>query len=152
MHLDNFDQTILNILEAEGRISWRQMAERINLSASACQRRVQAMQAAGMVRHFTVACDYVKLGYEVRAFVQVKITRHDSSVTRQFKEAVLAYPEVLSCHKITGNVDFILEVVARDLRSFGVFIENKILYLPGVIDATSSIVLEDLKAHRQALG
>lgn len=149
MQLDRFDIALITALESAGRISWRELAERVNLSASACQRRVNALQDKGVIRHFTLACHYGKLGYAVRAFVQVKVARNDSTVIQQFKTAVLAYSEVLACHKITGNVDFILDVVERDLLSFGQFIENRILYLPGVIDATSAIVLEQLKEHGQ---
>jgi Lrp/AsnC family transcriptional regulator, leucine-responsive regulatory protein len=151
MHSDKFDLEILQLLGKNSRLSWRELGEKVNLSASSCQRRVQALQEKGIIRHFTTACDYVSLGFDVKAFVEVKINRHDNKVTQQFKDAVIQYPEVISCHKITGNIDFILEVIAKDLRSFGLFIEKKILYLPGVIDASSTMVLEDLKLHGQAV-
>lgn len=151
MQLDGFDLKILNLLESDGRMSWKMISEQVNLSASACQRRVQSLQEKGIIRHFTFAYNHIPMGYEIRAFVQVKITRHDNKTTKQFKDAVLTYPEVSSCYKMTGNTDFILDVVAKDLKSFGLFIENKILYLPGVIDAISAMVLENVKEHRQAI-
>ncbi len=147
MKLDHYDKSIINYLQADARISWLKLAERIHLSAPATQRRVQAMQAAGVIRHFTLVLDNKSMGMEVRAFVQVKIARHDRKATQQFKNAVLKHSQVQSCHKISGSTDFMLNVVATDLHSFSTFLENQILYLSGVIDATSSIVLESIKEH-----
>lgn len=149
MTLDSFDIAILNHLRVDARISWAKLGEHISLSASATQRRVQSLEQAGIIRHFTIALDSAALGQEVRAFVQVKITRHDSQAATQFKQAVLTYPEVQACHKISGNTDFMLNVTAKDLPSFSQFLENKILYLPGVKDASSSIVLESIKEYGQ---
>lgn len=145
MKLDRFDITILNTLHHDGRVSWAQLSEKINLSSSATQRRVQALQEAGIIQNFSVELNYPALGYNVQVFVQVKINRHDSEAAQQFREAVLKYPEVKACHKISGNTDFILHVMEKDLTSFSLFLENKILYLPSVKDATSSIVLEAIK-------
>ncbi len=151
MHLDQYDTRILNLLKSDARMSWSKLAERIHLSASAAQRRVQAMQEAGIIRYFTLAIDNMAMGQNVRAFVQVKIARHDGQATREFIDAVLTYPQVQSCHKISGNTDFMLNVLEKDLQSFSVFLEKRILYLPGVVDATSSIVLESIKEYGNAL-
>jgi len=73
--MDAFDQSILHHLARDGRISWTELAEQVNLSASAVQRRVQALQTKGLIKHFTVALDAKQLGHEVRAFVEVKVPR-----------------------------------------------------------------------------
>lgn len=151
MDLDRYDWQILQRLRQDGRLSWAKMAEELNLSATSIQRRAQALQAAGIIRHFTIAVDNQALGQEVRAFVQVKINRHERKAVEDFQQAVLSYPEVEACHKISGNTDFMLNIVAADLAQFAWFLENKILYLPGVLDAASSIVLEAVKEHGVAV-
>lgn len=151
MTLDRYDIAILNCLRADARMSWVQLAEQVSLSASAAQRRVQSLQEKGIIRHFTVALDHQSLGHAVRAFVQVKIARHDDKAVQQFRDAVLAYESVEACYKVSGNMDFMLNIVSEDLASFGHFLEKKILYLPSVMDAVSFIVLESLKECGQAV-
>ncbi|HPQ93968.1 MAG: Lrp/AsnC family transcriptional regulator [Thiothrix sp.] len=151
MTLDRYDWLIIYALRQDGRTSWARLAEQLHLSASSIQRRTQALQQAGIIRHFTVALDNRALGHEVRAFVQVRINRHDPKAARQFHDAVIGYPEVEACHKISGNTDFMLNITAPDLPRFARFLENRILYLPGVVDARSSIVLETIKENGQAI-
>ena len=149
MILDQHDIAILNRLSNDARISWAKLGESVNLSASAVQRRVQKMCDNGVIHHFQMVVDAAAMGQTVRAFVQVKIARSDASAAKAFRRAILAYREVEACYQITGNMDFILIVHARDIAAFGLFLENRILYLPGVTDATSSIVLNSLKEHGQ---
>lgn len=145
MVLDQFDEKILQELQQDGRVSWVELGERVSLSASACQRRVQALTRAGVIRGFGVHLDPAALGYEIEAYVSVRVERHDVKRARQFRETMLRYPEVQTCRMISGDVDFLLRVVARDLRSYGQFVEEKILSLPGVKDASTSIVLDRIK-------
>ena len=151
MTLDRYDWLILKALMQDGRASWAGLAEQLHLSASSIQRRTQALQQAGIIRHFTVALDNHALGHTVCAFVQVRINRHDARAAQQFHEAVISYAEVEACHKISGNTDFMLNITAPDLPRFARFLENRILYLPGVVDASSSIVLETVKENGQAI-
>lgn len=139
------DRKILRTLEQDGRISWIDLAEKLNLSASACQRRVQALQDKGIIKHFSAVIDREQLGLGVKGFVQVKVDRQHLELANDFRSAMRRTPEVEMCHMLTGEVDFILQVVAPNLRSYGELIEKKILALPGVRDASSSIVLETIK-------
>ena len=82
----------------------------------------------------------------MEAFVSVNVDRQDVRLVRNFRSAVTSYPEVQDCHMMTGQVDYLLRVVARDIKSYGRFIEEKILAMPGVKDASSSIVLDRVKA------
>ena len=145
--LDKIDEKILRELERDGRISWVELGERVNLSAPACQRRVQAMQAAGVIERFTVRTDAEALGFDVEAFVSVYVDRQDVELTKNFRRAIARYPEVLDCHMMTGQVDYLLRVVATDLKAYGRFVEEKILGLAGVKDASSSIVLDRVKTR-----
>ena len=144
--LDQIDTKILRELQADGRLSWVELAERVNLSATACQRRVQAMFEKGIIEGISARIDPEALGYEVEAYVSVYVDRQDVELAQKFRKAIRNYPEVQTCHMITGQVDYLIRVIAKDLKSYGRFIEEKILRLPGVKDASSSIVLDRIKA------
>ena len=143
--IDQRDRKILRELQADGRLSWVDLAERINLSATACQRRVQALIDNGIIDGFSARIDSEALGFEVEAYVSVYVDRQDVEGAKKFRKAILDYPEVQTCRMMTGQVDYLLRVVATDLKSFGRFIEEKILRMPGVKDASSSIVLDRIK-------
>lgn len=146
--MDAFDRSILHHLAQNGRLSWTELAEFVNLSASAVQRRVQALQSKGVIKHFTVSLDTKELGNEVRAFVEVKVERSNIELAKGFRESIHLLPQVQSCHKLSGTVDFILDVVSSDLETYGRFLEQEILSIPGVLDAKSSIILEEVKAFK----
>ncbi len=143
---DQINQKILRELQADGRLSWVDLAERVNLSATACQRRVQALFDKGIIESISARIDPEALGYEVEAYVSVYVDRQDVELAQKFRKAMQDYPEVQTCRMMTGQVDYLIRVVAKDLKSYGRFIEEKILRLPGVKDASSSIVLDRIKA------
>ena len=143
--LDAIDQKILRELQSDGRLPWVDLGERVNLSASACQRRVQALLERGVIDRVAAQINPEALGFEVEAFVSVYVDRQDVKLAQQFREAIRKYPEVQACHMMTGQVDYLLRVVAKDLKSYGRFVEEKILGMPGVKDASSSIVLDRIK-------
>lgn len=144
--MDEIDRKILRELARDGRASWLELSDWVSLSPSACQRRVQAMLDKGLIRHFSAELDHKAMGYQVRAFVQVKVERHNLTKAEEFRDAVRAYPEVQSCHKLAGSIDYILDVISPSLESFAEFIETKLLSLSVVTDASSSIVLEEVKS------
>lgn len=149
--LDAIDRKILRELQADGRLSWVELAERISLSGSACQRRVQSLIDRGIIEGIAARINPEALGYEVEAFVSVYVDRQDVKLAQQFRNAIREYPEVQACHMMTGQVDYLLRVVARDLKSYGRFVEEKILGMPGVKDASSSIVLDRVKTSSSDL-
>ncbi len=149
--MDQYDKHILRELTQDSRISWIELGERISLSASAVQRRVQQLHSNGLIKNFSATLDNKKLGYEVRAFVEVKVERHNVQLAQDFRQAMRDNPQVQSCYKLSGTVDFLLDVVAPDLESYGRFIEHSILALPGVLDARSSILLEEVKGFTPAV-
>jgi len=150
--MDRYDARILSVLQQDGRISWSQLASKINLSASACQRRVEALVDKDIVENFTVNLNEKKLGHQVKAFVEVNIDRQHPDLAEDFRRRVKEHPQVQACHMISGNIDFMLEVVAKDLDSFGQFIDGELLSLPAVKDASSSIVLKVVKKNQAMIG
>ncbi len=143
--LDKFDHEILHALLSEGRIAWVQLAERISLSPTACQRRVRLLEDAGVIRHYGADVDLAALGFPVKAFVAVRIERQSIDLAEAFRAAIHRYPEVRSAHMLSGDTDFMLQVVAPDLQRFGKFIQEELLNRPGIKDASSLIVLETVK-------
>ena len=149
--MDRFDADILQELERDGRISWVRLAERVNLSPSACQRRVEALRSNGVIERFTVRLNEGALGQGVKAFVAVRIDRQDPGIARAFRDWVAGHPRVQTCHMVSGAEDFVLEVVAPDLASFADFLDGELLSLPAVKDASSSIVLGQVKSRQTAV-
>ena len=150
--LDRYDRRILSVLQDDGRISWSQLAERISLSASACQRRVEALANDGVIENFTVNLNEAALGHSVKAFVEVNVDRQNTDLAQDFRRKVREHPQVQACHMISGTIDFMLEVVASDLNAFGEFIDGELLSMPAVKDASSSIVLKLVKPKQTMIG
>lgn len=146
--IDKIDTRILSELQRDGRISWSTLASRINLSASACQRRVESLTERGVISNFTVKLNEVALGHNVKAFVAVNIDRQNTELAQDFRRRVREHPQIQACHMISGTIDFMLEVVASDLDALGNFIDGELLGLPAVKDASSSIVLKVVKPNR----
>lgn len=152
MSRDTIDMKILRELGRDARISWVELGERVSLSASACQRRVQALIDEGVITGFSARIDPRALGYDIEAYLSVRVERHDVERARAFRRAIAGYPEVRTCRMMTGDIDFLLRVVAKDVQSYGRFVEDKILSLPGVTDASTSIVLDRIKTDTDSFG
>lgn len=149
--MDRHNARILKVLQEDGRISWTNLARRVNLSASACQRRVESMAESGVIRNFTVNLDEAALGHAVKAFVAVNVDRQNTKLAEEFRRKVREHPQVQACHMISGTIDFMLEVVAADIEALGNFIDGELLTMPAVKDASSSIVLKEVKAKQAAI-
>ena len=105
----------------------------------------------GVIDNIGAQTNPAALGYEIEAYVSVNVERQDVARAQKFRNMVKKYPEVQTCHMLSGEVDYLLRIVARDLKSYGRFIEEKILAMPGVKDASSSIVLDRVKTSSLAL-
>lgn len=148
--LDRFNAAIIGALQNNSRITWTRLAEKVNLSTSACQRRVEALREQGVIERFTINLDESALGLKVRAFVAVSIDRQNPYLATEFRDWVMNHRQVKTCHMISGASDYMLEVVAPDLESFGHFLDSELLPMPGVKDAVSSIVLGKVKSWLSA--
>ena len=147
--LDQADRRIIRALERDGRLPWVQLGAAVNLSPSACQRRVEAMQRAGLIRGFTVELDAQQAGFGVHALVQIKVERQDVDTAREFRARMGSYAEVSGFYKLSGNIDYLAHVHVADIRALSDFLDTRVLALPGVVDASSAIVLDDLPVSFQ---
>jgi len=143
--LNRIDRRILEILQGDGRLSNLELAERVNLSPSACLRRVRALEEGGVIRRYAALVDPGKVGLGLRAFVTVKLEKRGRMPTDAFTQAVQDWPEVVGCHSTTGDMDYLLRVHVADLEHFSRFVMDSLLKHPGVLDVKSSFVLEEVK-------
>lgn len=143
--LDRTDIRILEQLQRDGRLSHVELAERVGLSPTPCTRRVRRLEKLGIIRGYAALIEPKRVGQNVLAFVQIKLERHTDDVIDRFRRMLEERPEVVSAHAMTGEMDFLLQVVVPDLDALGRFTLHQLLKLPGVRDVRSSLVLETLK-------
>ena len=143
--LNRTDRRLLEILQREGHLTNQELAERVSLSPSACLRRVRALEESGVIRRYVAIIDPRKVGLPLTAFVNVKLEKRGRMPTDAFARAVKDWPEVLGCHSLTGDMDYLLRVQVGDLEHFSRFVMDSLLKLPGVLDVKSSFVLEEIK-------
>ena len=148
--LDHIDRKILNLLQNVPGINATAIGERIGLSQSACWRRIQRLREEGVIRDHPVILDREKVGLTTMVFAHVKLTSHGRSNLKLFAKEVSNCPEVMDCYVLLGNVDFLLRIVAEDIKSYERFFFANLSQLPGIQEVTSSIVLSDIK-HTTAL-
>lgn len=146
IQLDRTDLAILAVLQAEGRISNADLAERVHLSASATLRRLQRLERDGVIVSYGARLDPATLGLDLTAFVRVQLEKHGSASIDNFVAAVRGWDEVVACHALTGDMDYLLQVVVRDLAHFSRFLLDRLLNATGVADVNSSFVLRTVKA------
>jgi len=145
VELDRTDLRLLALLQTQGRASNADLAAQINLSPSACLRRTQRLEAAGVIAGYGARLDARALGLGLQAFVRVQLAEHDSPAIDRFAAAVTSWDEVVACHALTGDMDYLLHVAVRDLDHFSRFLLDKLLAASGVSDVNSSFVLRTVK-------
>jgi DNA-binding Lrp family transcriptional regulator len=144
--LDNYDLAILQQLQEDGRLTNTELAQRVGLSAAPCWRRVRALEAAGFIRGYRAEVDRHRIGLGVLAFVRLDAAQIGAASMRGLEQAILARPEIISCHYISGTGTFELQVVAPDLEQFSRFSREVLLHLPNVKDMHTSFSLGEVKA------
>jgi Lrp/AsnC family leucine-responsive transcriptional regulator len=146
MDLDAIDCRIIAKLQAEGRLSNADLADRVGLSPSPCLRRVGRLERYGYIESYRAMLPRKLIGLGLTVFVGVKIEGHADDRATDFEVAVVAMPEVIACHMVAGEVDYLLEVVAADLEQYQHFLVGKLLNLSIIKEVRSCIALQTLKA------
>jgi len=143
--LDATDRRILEQLQADGRLSNQELAERVALSPSPCLRRVRALERAGVIRRYAALLEPLQVGLGLLAYVTVKLEKRGKMPVDQFTRAVQSWPEVIACFSMTGDMDYLMRVQVEDLEHYSRFVMDKLLKQPGVIDIRTNFVLERIK-------
>lgn len=141
MTLDATDRRILTVLQKQGRMSNAELSERVNLSASACHRRVQRLEEDGYIRDYVALLDARKLGRPTTVFVEITLSGQADEVLEAFEREVKKIPDVLECHLMAGSADYLLKVVAEDTEDFARIHRQYLSRLPGVAKMQSSFSL-----------
>ena len=143
--LDRTDLRLLALLQRNGRATNADIAAQVNLSPSACLRRIQRLEATGVIAGYAARVDPKAVGLGLQAFVRVQLKSHDAERIDTFARQVNAWPEVVACHALTGDMDYLLHVVVGGLEHFSRFLLDKLLAQAEVADVNSSFVLRTVK-------
>lgn len=143
--LDAIDRRILAALQTDGRLSNVDLAERVGLSPSPCLRRVNRLEREGYLEGYRAMLGRKRIGLGLTVFVGVKIEGHADDRATTFEEEAVACPEVIACHMVAGEADYLLEVTVPDLDAYQRFLVGKLLNLPLVREVKSTIAIQTLK-------
>ena len=145
MPLDTYDKAILNALQKDGRISNKSLAELVNLSESACLRRVRALEEEGMIDRYVALVSQANAGLPGDVWVSIGLHREEDSELAAFEEAVRSIPEVMECFLMTGEFDYLLRVVVSDMADFERIHKQSLTRLPGVARVNSSVAIRTVQ-------
>jgi Lrp/AsnC family transcriptional regulator, leucine-responsive regulatory protein len=143
--LDRTDRKLLEILQEHGRMQNSDLARKLNLSPAPSLRRLQRLETAGVITRYAAIVDPKKIGLGVTAHLDVMLDKQAEHARSTFRKAVQRWPEVLTGYALTGQWDYSLKVVARDLEQYAHFLMEKVLALPVVVNVQSAFVLETVK-------
>lgn len=146
--LDRIDLRLLALLQQQGRATNAEIAVQVNLSASACLRRIQRLESSGVIGGYAAVVDPKAVGLGLQAFVRVQLEKHGQAGIARFVEGVEEWDEVVACHALTGDMDYLLHVMVQDLEHFSRFLLDRLLNATGVADVNSSFVLRTVKQKR----
>ena len=147
--MDRKDHEILRVLGSDGRISNVDLATQVNLSPSACLRRVQELERSGVITGYRAVLDPAKLGNGFVAYVSVGLSQHTLESQRAFERAIAGAPQVRECHNITGVVEYLLRVEVADIEAYKHFHTDVLGALPQVSTITTYVVMESPKDERR---
>jgi DNA-binding Lrp family transcriptional regulator len=145
--LDETDRAILRILQDNGRTTNAALAEAVGLTATPMLARIKKLEQSGAIQRYTAVVDRFALGRGTMAFVMVKLAEHRLPAHNRFLETVSAYPEVLEVHHVSGEEDFILKVVVRDIEEYEHFLLHRLTRVPGIDRVTTTFVLSTRKSE-----
>ena len=139
------DRAILQLIQHDANLSTVEIADKVGLSQSPCWRRIRRLEDAGVIKRKVALLDHTALGMEVVAFVSVKLSEHGRRNLEDFERRVARLPEVLECFTVTGDVDYILKIVSKDIRHFESFLRNEVMTMTMIRETHSAIAVTEIK-------
>lgn len=143
--LDRASRAILEALQDDARQSTQALADRLGLSATPVWRRIKEMEERGLIRRHVALVDREKLGLSICVLANVSLVRHSEGAVEQFEALVRASREIIECHGITGEADYLIKIVVPDMKAYDQFLQSKVFRLPGVASVRSNVVLREVK-------
>ena len=144
--MDRIDRQILALLQGNGRMTNVELAERVGLTAPPCLRRVRGLEEEGSIRGYHADLDPARLGYPITVFAMVSLRSQAEADLAAFESHVAAIPEVRECHMLNGEIDFILKIVARDLKGFQDILTTHLTPAPNVVSVKTSLTIRTAKS------
>ena len=146
MHdLDRIDRNIVRILQKQGRISYAELARQVGLSTTPCVERVKRLEKEGVIRGYTALVNPNYLKASLVVFINIRLARQPKDIFDRFREAARALPEVQECYLVSGSFDYLIKARVQDMRAYRKFYGETLLTLPGVVECTSYVVMEEVK-------
>jgi len=146
--MDRVDRDILAELQADGRLTVTELADRVRLTPGPCHRRLRELERSGIITGYRALVDPAAIGLGFEALVQITLDRGDASTVASFEAAVSELPQIRQAERLFGDPDYLLRVVARDLDSFAALRDQELATLPGVQRLTSTIVMKRIVENR----
>lgn len=146
--MDRLDIRILSILQKDGQISMARLSERVGLSLSACHRRVKLLEAEGKISHYAARLNRKHVGLEVQVFIEAKLTSQRRADIEAFETAINDMPEVLECHLISGEFDYLMRVAARNTEDYEALYRERLTLIPSVAQMKTLLCLSTVKEFR----
>jgi len=143
--LDKIDRHILKILQQEGRISMKDLGERVGLSVTPCIERVKRMEQGGVISGYYAKVDPAALGAKLLVFVEITLNSKSASAFEQFRREVLRIPEVQECHLVSGDFDYLIKARIHEMAEYRKLLGDMLLELPGAAQSKSYVVMEEIK-------
>lgn len=144
--LDDLDRAILQVLQSDGRISNVDLANRVSLSPPAIHARLKRLEQRRYIRHYVALLDREKMGYDMLCFIEVSLQLHQPEQVENFRQVIQQMPEVLECHHVTGEYDYLLKVVVRNRKDLERFVVNRLTPIPGLARIHTSLALSEVKS------
>ena len=144
--LDDLDRRLLALLQRDGRTTSVELARRLGLSPPGLQRRMRRLEAAGVIRGYTALVDRAAVGLDLLCFVEVKLAHHRPDCVARFRDEVQAIPEVLECHYLTGESDYLIKIVVPNHKALETVLFEGLMRIDGVDRIHTSIVVNEVKA------
>lgn len=144
--LDNIDHELLEILQKNARISNAELARRVELSPSGLQKRLRRLETNGYVERYAAILNRHKIGYEMMVFVHISLQRHIATGFEAFRKEIVRIPEVLECYNLTGEDDYILKVIVKDVPHLENFLLRQLTSMPAVDKVRTGLVLNEIKS------
>lgn len=148
--IDDIDRRILAVLQADAHTTMERLAEIVGLSPSPCGRRVRNLEAAGVIKRYVAVVDQDKVDLPISVFASIRLERQREDELDRFAKAILRWPEIVECYLMTGQRDYLLRIVVKDLPAYEAFLKRTLTRLEGVASIESSFALSQIK-HAQAL-
>lgn len=145
LEFDQIDRKLLTFLQGHGRASNLELAEAAGLSPAQCHRRHRRLEEQGFITSYEARLNAARLGLSVVAFIHVAMEKGHIRDLRKFTDVIVDLPEILECYSVTGDFDYVIKVIARDLKSLSQFLMDKLMRLPGVNGVRSSVCLDEIK-------